>query len=78
MGRFRCGAEPFEGPAMTKAVIDILGPNALMHQSDYPHGEAHFPDTAQMVLGWPIWNELGRDALQRHMAGNAERFLRMA
>jgi len=31
-----------------------------------------------MVLGWPIWNELGRDALQRHMAGNAERFLRMA
>jgi hypothetical protein len=31
MGRFRCGAEPFEGPAMTKAVIDILGPDVLMH-----------------------------------------------
>src|SRR5262249_48838512 len=78
MGRFRCGAEPFEGPAMTKAVIDILGPDVLMHQSDYPHGEAHFPDTAQMVLDWPIWNELGRDLLQQHMAGNAEKFLRMA
>jgi hypothetical protein len=65
-------------PAMTKAVIDILGPDVLMHQSDYPHGEAHFPDTAQMVLDWPIWDELGRDVLQRHMAGNAERFLRMA
>src|SRR5262249_34019234 len=25
------------------AVIDILGPSVLMHQSDYPHGEAHFP-----------------------------------
>ena len=78
MGRFRCGAEPFEGPAMTKAVIDILGPDVLMHQSDYPHGEAHFPDTAQMVLDWPIWKEFGRDVLEQHMAGNAERFLRMA
>jgi uncharacterized protein len=78
MGRFRCGAEPFEGPAMTKAVIDILGPDVLMHQSDYPHGEAHFPDTAQMVLNWPIWKEFGHDVLKRHMAGNAERFLRLA
>jgi hypothetical protein len=34
-----------------------------MHQSDYPHGEAHFPDTAQMVLDWPIWKDLGRDVL---------------
>jgi predicted TIM-barrel fold metal-dependent hydrolase len=78
MGRFRCGAEPFEGPAMTKAVIDILGPGVLMHQSDYPHGEAHFPDTAQMVLDWPIWKDLGREALRQHMAGNAERFLRIS
>ena len=68
----------FEGPAMTKAVIDILGSDVLMHQSDYPHGEAHFPDTAQMVLDWPIWQDLGRDTLQRHMAGNAEKFLRLA
>ena len=43
MGRFRCGAEPLEGAAMTKAVIDLLGEEALMHQSDYPHGEAYFP-----------------------------------
>src|SRR6266487_1005275 len=41
-----CAAEPFEGPEMTKACIDILGEGALMHQSDYPHGEAYFPDTA--------------------------------
>jgi hypothetical protein len=52
MGRFRCGAEPFEGPAMTKAVIDILGPGVLMHQSDYPHGEAfpgHRPDGPRLA-----------------------------
>jgi hypothetical protein len=43
-------AHPGRRPPGTKAVIDILGPDVLMHQSDYPHGEAHFPDTAQMVL----------------------------
>jgi hypothetical protein len=30
-----------------------------------------------MVLDWPIWKEFGHDVLKRHMAGNAERFLRM-
>ena len=77
MGRFRCVAEPFEGPAMTKAVIDLLGTDALMHQSDYPHGEAHFPDTAEMVIDWPFWKDLGGDALEKHMSGNAEKFLRL-
>ena len=50
----------------------------LMHQSDYPHGEAHFPDTAQIVLDWPIWQDLGREIVQKHMAGNAEKFLRLS
>ena len=69
--------EPFEGPEMTKACIDILGPDVLMHQSDYPHGECSFPDTAQQVIDWPIWKDLGRDALAKHMGGNAARFLRL-
>ena len=77
MGRFRCGAEPFEGPEMTKACIDLLGENALMHQSDYPHGECFFPETAQMVMDWPIWKDLGEDALKKHMGGNAEELLRL-
>ena len=77
MGRFRCGAEPFEGPEMTKACIDLLGTGTLMHQSDYPHGEAHFPDTAGMVIDWPFWKDLGTEALQKHMSGNAEQFLRL-
>ncbi len=50
---------------MTKAVIDLLGESALMHQSDYPHGEAYFPDTAAMVLDWPFWKDLGRTASWR-------------
>ena len=77
MGRFKCGAEPFEGPEMTKACIDLLGTGCLMHQSDYPHNEAHFPDTAEIVINWPFWKELGDEALQSHMSGNAESFLRL-
>jgi len=49
----------------------------LMHQSDYPHGEAHFPDTAQIVLDWPIWRDFGGEVLRQHMSGNAEKYLRM-
>jgi len=75
MGRFVCSAEPMEGPAMTKACIDILGDGNLMHQSDYPHGEAHFPDTAEMVMNWPIWEDFGSEVLTKYMSGNAERFL---
>lgn len=74
-GRFMTSCEPMEGPDMTKACIDILGDGALMHQSDYPHGEAYFPDTASMIINWPIWEGLGEEALRKHMAGNAESFL---
>ncbi len=74
MGRFTCSAEPMEGPEMTKACIDILGDGCLMHQSDYPHPEAHFPDTAQMVMDWPFWKDMGETALRNHMSGNAEKF----
>ncbi len=77
MGRFRVGAEPFEGPRITRFCIDMLGEDALMHQSDYPHGEAAFPDTAQLVMDWPFWKELGPDALPKHMWGNAAKFLRL-
>ena len=76
-GRFRCAAEPFEGPEMTRACIDILGEDALMHQSDYPHGEAYFPETAGMVIHWPIWSVLGEQALRKHMYDNAAKFLRL-
>jgi hypothetical protein len=72
-----CAAEPFEGPEMTKACIDILGEGALMHQSDYPHGEAYFPETAGMVIHWPIWTVLGEQALRKHMYDNAAKFLRL-
>ena len=49
-----------------------------MHQSDYAYNEAHFQDTAEMVIDWPFWKEMGGDALEKHMSGNAAKFLRLA
>lgn len=77
MGRFMCPCEHFEGPEMTKACFELLGDAPWAFQSDYPHGEAAFPDTAEMVIDWPIWKDLGEEALQKFMHGNAERFLRI-
>ncbi len=80
MGRFRCAAEPFEGAAMTKACVDILGEDCLMHQSDYPHGQAWFPETCKEVIDWDFWSQpkYGKQALQKHMYDNAAGFLRMS
>ena len=77
MGRFRCGAELYEGPLMTKACVEILGENCLMHQSDYPHGQCWFPETSQMAMDWPFWGQFGPDALRKHMYDNAADFLRL-
>ncbi len=77
MGRFLCCAEPFEGHEMTRCCLELLGENGLMHQSDYPHAEAHFPDTAQMVMDWPIWEKFPESTKAKYMGGNAESFLRL-
>ncbi|MFQ6028659.1 MAG: amidohydrolase family protein, partial [Dehalococcoidia bacterium] len=77
MGRFLCPCEHFEGPEMTKACFELLGEDCWAFQSDYPHGEAAFPDTAEMLIDWPIWEDLGDQALHKFMHGNAERFLRL-
>ena len=76
-GRFRCAAEFYEGPEMTKACIEILGEDCLMHQSDYPHGQCLFPETSQTIMEWPIWSNYGPDALKKHMYDNAASYLRL-
>jgi uncharacterized protein len=77
MGRFLCPCEHFEGMELTKACYELLGDNCWAFQSDYPHPEACFPDTAELIIDWPIWKELGGEALHKHMHGNAERILRL-
>jgi predicted TIM-barrel fold metal-dependent hydrolase len=47
MGRVFCSIDFSEGMALTKAAIDLLGDQALMFSSDYPHPETIFPDHAE-------------------------------
>jgi predicted TIM-barrel fold metal-dependent hydrolase len=75
-GRVFCGIDWSEGPAMTKAVIDLLGDGVLMYMSDYPHPETLFPKTTDTVLAWR--QTLGEQATRRLMSGNAARFFRLA
>ena len=77
MGRFRVGVEPFEGPEITKFCLEMLGEDAMMYQSDYPHGESFFPDTPEKVMQWPIWKHFEPTVLKKLMAGNADAFLRL-
>ena len=46
---------------MTKACIDILGEDCLMHQSDYPHGQSWFPETAKEVIEWDFWKDCSKN-----------------
>lgn len=74
-GRVFCGIETFEGPQMTKAVIDILGDHVLMYESDFPHPECRFPHSTDTVIAWR--DVIGEVATRKLMGENAERFLRL-
>jgi predicted TIM-barrel fold metal-dependent hydrolase len=53
-GRYFQSIEAPEGGRLTNAVMDLVGDDVLMYASDYPHGESHFPDTVNMVMGWDM------------------------
>lgn len=76
MGRVFCAIEAFEGPTITKGVIDVLGEDVLMYESDFPHPECMFPDSTDHVIAWK--SEIGEDATRKLMGENAMRFLRLA
>jgi len=59
-GRYFQSIEIPEGGKLTDAVIDQLGEDVLMYASDYPHGESHFPESVDTVLGWDMKPERKR------------------
>ncbi len=73
-GRIFCGIELYEGEALAKAIVDVVGDGVLLYQSDFPHPGGEFPNSPKVVLGW---ESLGHDALTKILSGNAERFLRL-
>ena len=71
-GRYFQSIEVSEGGAITRSVIDLLGPNILMFGSDYPHGESWFPVAVETVLGWSLKEE----DLRKLLWDNPVRFYR--
>ena len=53
----------------------VLGDDTIMYQSDYPHDQCAFPKSPDTVLGW---SGLSRETMAKLLAGNAERYMRMA
>ncbi len=73
-GQIYCGIELYEGEALAKAICDVVSDDVLMYQSDYPHNQAEFPNSPDIVLGW---TGLGEERMRKIMSANAERYLRM-
>jgi uncharacterized protein len=75
MGKVFCAIEAHEGPALTKATIDILGDGVLMYSSDFPHPECMFPEHTDHVIAWG--EVIGEPALRKLMGDNACDYLRL-
>ncbi len=73
-GHVFCGIELYEGEALAKSIIDVVGDGVLMYQSDYPHPGGEFPDSPAVVMGWKA---IGEAAMTKLLSANAERFLRL-
>ena len=74
-GHIYCGIELYEGAALAASINEILGDGVLMFSSDYPHNQAEFPRSPDIVLEWE--DRLGTDAMTKLMSTNAERYLRL-
>ena len=73
-GRIFCGVELYEGEETVRSIMEVIGDDTIMYQSDYPHDQCAFPKSPDTVLGW---TGLSNDTLTKLFAGNAERYLRM-
>jgi predicted TIM-barrel fold metal-dependent hydrolase len=73
-GRVFCGVELYEGEATVRSIIEVMGDDTLMYQSDYPHDQCIFPKSPDVVLGW---NGLRESTMRKMLSTNAERYLRL-
>jgi predicted TIM-barrel fold metal-dependent hydrolase len=54
----------------------MIGDDAIMYQSDYPHDQCKFPTSVDTVLAWQA-DGLSDGTMRKLMSGNAERYLRL-
>jgi len=69
-----CGVELYEGAATVRSIIELVGDDAIMYQSDYPHDQCKFPTSTDVVLSW---EGLSESTMRKLMSENAERYLRL-
>ena len=50
-GRIFCGVELYEGEETVRSIIEVIGDDTIMYQSDYPHDQCAFPKSPDTVLG---------------------------
>jgi predicted TIM-barrel fold metal-dependent hydrolase len=74
-GRIFCGIELYEGEKIAESVISILGDGVLMYSSDYPHNQAEFPNSPDIVLKWE--DTIGKENMTKLMSTNAENYMRI-
>jgi len=68
-GRYFHSTEISEGAEITRSVIELLGPDVLMYGSDYPHSEAAYPESTEIVTSWGLPD----DVMAKLMWDNAAR-----
>ena len=73
-GRIFVGLEFYEDEDLASSVIDVLGEDVLMWQSDFPHPQCEFPHSPDRVLAW---TGMAESAKRKLLAGNAEKYLRI-
>lgn len=73
-GRIFCGVELYEGEETIHSIMAVIGDDAMMYQSDYPHDQCAFPKSPDSVLGYA---SLSDATLTKLFSGNAERYLRL-
>jgi uncharacterized protein len=73
-GRVYCGVELYETEDVVRAIIDVIGDDALMYASDYPHDQCMFPKSPDVLFSW---RGLSDETLGKITSGNAEQYLRL-
>ncbi len=73
-GRIFIGLEFYEDEKIARSIIDVLGEDVLMWQSDFPHPQCDWPDSPDPVLGFTLLTDQEK---RKVLSLNAERYLRM-
>jgi predicted TIM-barrel fold metal-dependent hydrolase len=74
-GRIYVGLEFYEPEDLARSLIEVLGEDVLMWQSDFPHPQCSFPHSPEAALSW---TGLSESAKRKLMSQNAEKYLRIS